>query len=124
MNKLRKESSEKAWLISIAINTCKNYSKSYWNRKVTKLECMPEKAYVEEFSKVIEDELLSAIMELPIKAKEVILLYYYQEYKIKEIAEILNISETAVNKRLARAKAELRKNLEAGDWNGECKISY
>lgn len=61
-------------------------------------------------------------MELPIKSKEVILLYYYQEYKIKEIAEILNISETAVNKRLAKAK--LKKYLEAGDWDEEYKILY
>ncbi len=124
LGKFRGESSEKTWMMKITINVCKNYTKNYWNRNVIKLSNMPEIPYVEQFSKIVNDELLSTIMELPIKSKEVILLYYYQEYKIKEIAEILNISETAVNKRLARAKAKLKKYLEAGDWDEEYKILY
>lgn len=124
LESFRGESSEKTWMMKITINVCKNYTKSYWNRNVIKLDNMPEIPYVEQFSKIMNNELLSIIMKLPIKSKEVIILFYYQEYKIKEIAEILNISETAVNKRLARAKAKLKKYLEVGEWNEEYKVLY
>lgn len=124
LEKFKGESSEKTWIIKITINVCKNYVKNYWIRNVIRLDNMPEVSYVEQFSKIINDELLSAIMRLPTKLKEVILLYYYQEYKIKEIADILCISETAVNKRLARAKVKLKEYLEVGGWDGEYKILH
>jgi len=52
---------------------------------------------------------------LPDTQREVIILKYYHHKKDKEIAEILNIDESAVSSRVNRAKAKLRKMIGGGD---------
>lgn len=56
--------------------------------------------------------MLSEIFELPKKYRVVIYLYYYEEYKVKEISKLLKISETNVQTRLSRAREKLRKILK------------
>lgn len=105
--KYRKDSSEKTWISRIAINVCKDFLKSSWNKNVDLVQEFFEKSVSIDEK---DDELLQEVMMLAPKYKEVIILYYYQEFKIKEISKILRISETAINKRLARAKKKLRNN--------------
>ena len=65
-------------------------------------------------------ELYEVILELKDNYREVILLYYYEEYSVREISQILNVKESTIQTRLQRAREQLRKRLE--DWNnGESK---
>jgi len=65
-----------------------------------------------------DSELFSAVMKLDEKYRAVIHLYYYEDYQIKEIAEILGSSESAVKSRLSRAR-KLLKIMLSEDWNDE-----
>ena len=62
------------------------------------------------------EELFEAVMQLPEKQRTVIHLFYYEDYSIKEIAEILHVSESNVKVRLNRGRAALREKLKE-DWN-------
>ena len=59
--------------------------------------------------------LTMAIMKLKPKYMEVVLLYFYEGYPIKEIAKMLNLTEAAVSSRIHKAKQKLRAELEGGE---------
>ena len=108
----RQESSEKTWLMKIAINTCRDMNRSSWlrhlDRRVTP-EMLPEPSAPFE----PEDEtLVLCVMELPLRLREVILLYYYQGMNVSDIAAALGIAQPSVSGRLKRARAQLRKIIE------------
>lgn len=112
--KFKGESSEKTWLTRIAINTCKSYSRGFWKRKVIyrddALSEYEEKETIEmEFC---DDTVVKAVCQLKPRYREVVLLFYYQELKVREIAGILGISESAVTVRLSRAREQLKGKLE------------
>lgn len=104
--------SEKAWLMRIAINTCKDYQRSNWFRNLYKtkaLDELPESAYqADEHDRTVTEE----IMQLPTKLKEIVLLYYYQDMTYDEIALALGVSKTTVFQRLKKAKHLLKTKLE------------
>jgi RNA polymerase sigma-70 factor (ECF subfamily) len=118
------KSSEKTWVTRIAINVCKNYLRNPWRNRVNdaaSLESIPMGSSEEgaTYDGGLEaganyDGILVEIMKLPDKYKDIILLYYYQEMKIREIAELLVIPETTVSTRLGRARGMLKKRL--GEW--------
>ena len=58
------------------------------------------------------EDVAFAVVKLPVKYKEVILLYYYQDMTLKEIADALGIGISSVSERLKTARAKLRKVLE------------
>ena len=113
MDSFRGESSEKTWIMKIAMHTCYDINHSSWfrfmNRHVT-----PEMLSDQSANTIIDrdEELASAVMKLPRKLREVILLYYYQGLKINEIADALNISHSSVSGRLKRGREKLKKLLE------------
>lgn len=107
--------SEKAWLLRIAINTCKDYQRSAWFRHVDMrkvIEDMPETA-----SEVSDDSraIFLDVMALPVKYKQTVLLYHFQNLNQTETAQALGISRAAVAKRLNAAYRLLRCNMEGGD---------
>lgn len=118
--------SVKTWLTRIAINLCKDCRKSAWFQRVNCVDTLTEimesgndrniqdEIGVQVERKYQNKDLLASIMQLPMKYREVILLYYYQEFSIKETAGILSIPESTVSTRLRRAKAALKKGL--GGW--------
>ena len=112
LDSFRGESSEKTWIMKIAMNTCWSMNHSGWarffNRRVTP-EMLPEAAVPFEEK---DDELTRAVIRLPIRLREVILLYYYQGLKVNEIAEALGISQPSVSGRLKRGRERLRDILE------------
>lgn len=66
----------------------------------------------EEIDKnVLEEELLMAISNLPVQAREIIVLKYFKGQKIAEIAETLNLSENTVKTQLKRGKSKLRNEM-------------
>lgn len=75
--------------------------------------------YMEQlnFSDTESQELFETVMKLPEKYRTVIHLFYYEDYSIKEIADILKISESNVKVRLNRGRTVLRDTLkEAWDY--------
>lgn len=103
---------EKYWIIRVAINLCKDHLKSAWIRKRTNLD---ENI---SYSQTEEQGVLNEVLKLPQKYKTVIYLYYYEQYSINEIAEILNISSATIGTRLARARKILKEKLK-GDWDND-----
>lgn len=103
----RDESHEDAWFITVTRNYCKDQLKSVWKSRVA-LEEIPEQA--DEPEK--EDRLLPYIMKLKDKYREVIYLYYYEEYSVREMSKILVRGESTIQTQLAAARGKLRKMLE------------
>ncbi|MBP5727712.1 MAG: sigma-70 family RNA polymerase sigma factor [Clostridia bacterium] len=112
MESFRGECSEKTWVMKIAVNTCYSMNHSGWfrffNRHVTP-EMMPEEAVQTDEE---DKQLVTAIAGLPLKLREVILLYYFQNLNVNEIAETLGISQSSVSGRLKRGRDRLKTMLE------------
>lgn len=102
------------WLIHVTINECKRLLLSPWHKRTAPLE---EYAAL-TFSEPEESDLFMAVMALPPKYRIVVHLYYYEEYATKEIAKLLEISETAVQTRLLRARKKLKLSLQEA-WDDE-----
>ncbi len=110
----RGECSAKSWLIRIAINTCRDMKRASWFRYVDR-RVTPDTLPAETIPCAkADEELLLAIMKLSPKYKEVVLLYYYQNMTVKEIASLLTVSLSTVSQRLTHAKKKLRNVLEGG----------
>ena len=106
------KSSVKTWITRIAINVCKDMLTDPWARHRSG-EDLPDEATPEpSFSSEDRYVISGKIAKLPPKYKEVILLHYYQELKLSEIAEILGESEATIKTRLKRARDMLRSELK------------
>ena len=105
-------SSERTWIMRIAINTCKNYLRGAWMRRVDVKEALAEIPSPENVETETDDTLIREIMKLPPKSREAVLLYYYPQFKTAEIAEILHLPEATVSTRLSRARQKLRDALK------------
>ena len=112
MGKFRGErtESEKAWLTRIAVNVCRDMSKRQWFRQMRASvpldELVPAKANDEA------RELYAAVLSLAHREREIVLMHYYQDMSVAEIASAIGVSESAVYKRLGGAKRRLRDILE------------
>lgn len=116
----RGECSEKTWLMRIAVNTCRDYRRRAWMRwndrrvDVERL-ILPGGTPVDS----ADDTVIRAVMALPPREKEAVLLRYYQQMKLGEIAQALGIPEGTVTSRLNRARARLRRQLEGWYFDEE-----
>ena len=117
MDTFRGESGEKTWIMKIAIRTCYDMNHSGWfrviNRHVTP-DMVPEAAVPFEEG---DDELMNAVVRLPIRLREVILLYYYQHLNVNEVAEALGISQSSVSGRLKRGREKLKAMMEGSEFD-------
>ena len=118
---LKKENYAKTWLIRILINEC--YSLLRRQKKYVTMETteIPERKQPE---KTDYSELYQAVSELKEELKLPVILYYAEDFSIKEIAEILEITEGAVQKRLASGTCRFTKSCgrscRAAHW-GKCR---
>ena len=103
---------EKAWLIRVAMNLCKDRLRFKMKHPQINIESL-NTTYSNQSE---EREVLGALMNLSLKYKEVLLLYYFEEYKCNEISGILKITEAAVKKRLERGRNLLKKELEQNGY--------
>lgn len=92
----------KAWLLRVVINHSKNVLSSF---RFSRTEELDEAIPVEDLA---ERDLADALEQLPTKYRAVIHLHYFEGYSAKEIAEMLDLSTTAVTTRLARGREKLR----------------
>lgn len=111
----RDEDHLRRWLIRVAVNACKDIHKSFWRKNVDSIDEMSSEPV---FTAEEKSDLYYAVMELPLKYRIVVHLFYYEGYSSKEIARILHIGETAVRTRLVRARNLLKQMLKE-DWQDE-----
>ncbi len=111
-------SSNKTWIIRNTINTCKDYLKRAWNRRVVPMMEYQEDAIVsesdyEEVEKQDTNQLVKqTVLSLPEKYRDVVLCVYFQEMTITEAANALGIAEGTAKSRLSRARLRLKEVLE------------
>ena len=107
LHTLRKDSYAKTWLVRIVINEC--YAIMRKEKRVVSIEDYTP----EEMAESAEDysDLYEAVSRLPKEQRLSVALYYMEGYSVKEIAELMETSESAVKSRLARARARLKQDL-------------
>lgn len=111
-NTFREEEHRKAWLLKVAVNTGNTFVKTAWFRHRASLTEVSDMAdSMEEKS-----EVYYAVMELPEKYRVIIHLFYFEELSIKDIGNVLNLSETAIKSRLHRAREMLKEMLKEADY--------
>lgn len=111
----RRESSEKTWLMRIAINTCKDIRRGAWFRHVDRsvsLDHLPSPSVPAKTESIL---LTLDVMQLPLREREAVLLRYWQNMTVEDVAEVLGISGAAVSKRLKRAHQKLHMAWEGGN---------
>lgn len=99
----------RAWLLRVAINKAKNKCTSFFRRNALPLE-----DYIETLSFPSQEssEIFEAVMNLPDKYRIVIHLFYYEDYSVGEIADILKLTQGNVKVRLSRGRNLLRAELK------------
>ncbi len=104
----------KAWLIRVTINKCKDYFKSSrFRSNVALTEENLSLAYASDNCLDLEDkQVFAELKKLPPKYRNVIYLYYIEEYTVPEIARLLAANENTVGSWLRRARRKLKMNLE------------
>lgn len=119
LHTLRSSATEKAWLMRIAINTCKTMLRSPEYRLYAHrpdLNDMPEIAAEDETR---DDTVLRAVMALPEKYREVVLLHYYQGFSSADTARALHLTQSTVLTRLHRARKHLESALKGWYFDNE-----
>lgn len=101
------EKHERAWLIVVASNLCKDALRRAW-RKEKSIDDLTETAG----TGTPENPVLDAVMALPGDQKTAVYLYYYEGFSTEEIANAMDCRESTVRSRLFRARKALRKELE------------
>ena len=111
------EGREKAWLLKVALNRCRDLWRSAWIKKVVLghpgFECFPAPDEIGQMAD--QYTLAEAVNHLKPEFKEVVLLFYYQGFSVSEIAEMLQIAEGTVSSRLSRAREKLQKEIKGDD---------
>ncbi len=99
---------ERAWLIRVTINACKDLRKSFFRSRTLPLEAIGEQA-----ADIPPDhrEVLEAVLSLPQKYRDVIYLHYYEDYTAPPISKILGKNTNTVYTLLTRSKALLKEKL-------------
>lgn len=105
MPEFESEEHTKAWLIRVTINCSNNIFNSSWFKNTVNLEDEIK------FEEKEEHDIYYAVMNLPLKYRTIIYLFYYEEYKVKEISKLLKINESTVKTRLSRAREKLKNKI-------------
>ena len=106
----------RAWLMRVTINACRDCLRTPWMKRVRgaeegELEARPARGRPPEGEALVrerDEALYRAVMDLPIKYREPIILHYYFDYTQRETARIMSISDNALRARLMRARDKLR----------------
>lgn len=99
---------EKAWLMQVTANECRDLLRSSWWKRTVPLEVafyMPETE---------SDETIYLLRKLPPKYRVVLYLHYYEQYTTEEISQLLKIPRGTISTRLSRARERLKSMLKEG----------
>ncbi|MFJ7936495.1 sigma-70 family RNA polymerase sigma factor [Sporosarcina sp. NPDC096371] len=117
--RFEERSSLKTYLTRMTINKCKDYLKSWRYRKqiiTNSFSNQTKKArnrIIEQDEKL---ELADSVLQLPLKYREVVVYFYFEELSVLEVAHILSISDNTVKTRLRKARALLKIQLKDHQW--------
>ena len=117
-HRFEQRSSLKTYLVKITIHKSYDYLRS-WKRKWQQFTQSKTFSHSIETEKIIDEEkqtLVEGLLQLPIHYREVLILYYYDDYNISEIANILQVSENTIKTRLARGREKLKIILQEQQW--------
>lgn len=103
---------ERAWLMRIAVNACRDMLRSSWMRHTDRRQSIEALPLAAPSGHEDSLALTQAILALPVKHRELVLLHYYQGFNLKSCAEILGISAPTATRRLQQAQKKLRAALE------------
>lgn len=104
---------EKAWMIRVTINACKDLLKSFFRKNTVSIDQL-----IEQPAPVPQDhrEVLEAVLSLPKKYKDVVYLHFYEGYTAPQIGEILGKNVNTVYTLLTRAKKILKTKLGGSEY--------
>ena len=111
----RQQSSIKTYLTRIVINKSKNALRFKWAKKRQPIYIEPELIPSNEHTYLQKEQqqtLTNALLQLPIKYREPIILHYYQQFSVSEIADMLTTKENTVKTRLKRGRDQLKQLLQ------------
>lgn len=99
---------EKAWLIRVTINACRDLVKSFFRSRTVPLEEL-----LDQPAPLLEEhrEVLEAVLALPRKYRDAVYLHYYEGYTAAEIGKLLGKNTNTVYTLLTRAREQLRETL-------------
>ncbi len=103
------EEHEKAWLLRVASNMCKDYLGHWWNRKRNHLT-VNDTQFIEKAKTT--SSVLEEVRKLSFHQRNAVFLFYFEGYSMKEIAQIFHVKEGTVSSWLTRARKQLRKQME------------
>lgn len=106
---IKSEEHLKAWLLTVTINQCKSMHLSIWNKRKVSIDEIVEPVISNENEDYTE--LHEAIKDIPVKYRDVIHLFYFEELSIKEISQILNRNEGTIKTQLNRGRQLLKDKL-------------
>ena len=102
------EEHERAWFFRVTINACKDLLKNFFRSHTVSIdEVLEQPVEIQEDNR----EVLEAVLSLPARYRDVVYLYYYEEYTAPEIGKILGKNVNTIYTLLNRAKKILRKKL-------------
>lgn len=121
----------KHWLFKIAVNQCRDYFRSskFKQRRderefVNSVKDKKEDVWDLLSKKIESEKVKEAVLQLPDYQREPIILRFYQDLKIKEIAYITDSKEATVKSRLKQGIEKLKKNFKGGSEDGEQEKQY
>ncbi|WP_439096761.1 sigma-70 family RNA polymerase sigma factor [Bacillus massiliigorillae] len=123
LDDFRYESSYKTWIYRITVNLCKDRLRSWNFRNIFLTELFSENRinYNTPESELLNLEMKSdlsiKVLSLPIKYREVIILYYYEDFSYGQISDLSNISIQTIKSRLHRGRILLKKMMGEGGKN-------
>ena len=109
----------KGFLAKITINQCKDYLKSWHAKKVSVMSLFKPESFVHKNDLIEREEQIEvglAVMKLPLKYREIIILYYFDEQTLSVIAELLHLPLGTVKTRLIKARKLLKESLDNVEW--------
>lgn len=110
-NEFDSEEHIKAWLIQVSVNRCKNFFRG--RRHMADMELTEEIPYEADFG---DYDLMKNVLDLPVKYRIPIHLFYYEDYSIRQIATTLETPEATIKIRLKRGRERLKKMMEKEEW--------
>ena len=108
---------ERAWVVRVAVNCCKDWKKSAWVRRRLPLEAAAHAAV--HLPEPGESPVLAAVQALPERYRQAVYLRYYEGYEPAEIGTLMGCTASQVSTYLYRGKAKLR-NMLGGAYGQEC----
>lgn len=112
LKSFRDECTPKTWVIKIAINTCKDIQRSAWFRRVDRcitVENLPDPIIP---STQENTDLLNAIYSLPMKERQIVMLYYYEGMTLDEVSQIMRVSSAALSRKLKKIRISLQRHMK------------